>query len=250
MMVRRRRANPPPAVISDLDRALVVSVLARHSFNVSDAAQDLGVSGSDLRRLTLSSPELQDQVYEVVEARLDKAEKNIAASLDSDDGRERLAASMFTLRNSHRARKRGWITNSTSAAELSISTEADQPRETIFSWRNPDGSNDERATETFERDGKTFTVPKYGYGGGDRSRDDDCVEGELSTEPALIEPPPPEPPSVESNPEPPQLPKWPGPYAPPPLVAHLYAAWTPPRPAPESEPPPQPALLRRLTRGG
>jgi hypothetical protein len=31
---------------------------------------------------------------------------------------------MFTIRNSHRARKRGWITSSTSAAELSVTAYA------------------------------------------------------------------------------------------------------------------------------
>jgi hypothetical protein len=34
--------------------------------------------------------------------------------------RRRDAASMFTVRNSHRARRRGWIVTSTSAAELGL----------------------------------------------------------------------------------------------------------------------------------
>ncbi|HZZ25851.1 MAG TPA: hypothetical protein VFE60_26300 [Roseiarcus sp.] len=49
---------------------------------------------------------------------------------------------MFTIRNSHRARRRGWITTSTSAAELSISTGANGPREIRFRWRTDD--NDKR----------------------------------------------------------------------------------------------------------
>jgi hypothetical protein len=196
---------------------------------------------------------LQDAAFEVVESRLDLAEKNIAASLSSDDNRERLAASMFTIRNSHRARKRGWIISSTSAAELSISTEADRPRTVTFRWRKSDGSDDEPATESFERGGKTFEVPKYGDGSGDRA--DDPIDGELVKSPVLIEheapvPEPAEPSPVESIPEPPQLPKWLGPGGPPPLVAHQYAAWTPLRPVPKSEPPAQPAPLRRLRRGG
>ena len=102
---------------------------------------------------------------------------------------------MFTIRNSHRARKRGWITSSTSAAELSISTAADQPRTYVFRWGRPDEA--EPATELFERDGKTFEVPKYG-GGAAIGVATTPIEGELVKPPVLIEhvePPVPEPPS-------------------------------------------------------
>ena len=54
---------------------------------------------------------------------------------------------MFTIRNSHRARKRGWITTSTSAAELSVT--ADAPARTIvFRWRTDD--DDKRDAELAE----------------------------------------------------------------------------------------------------
>ena len=221
-----------PATVSNLDLATVIEVLSRQAANVTEAARDLGVPASDLRRLLWASPSLQDAVFEAVESRLDLAEKNIAESLRSGDNRERLAASMFTIRNSHRARKRGWITSSTSAAELSISTAADQPRTYVFRWERPDEA--EPATESFERDGKTFEVPKYGGYTPDSDRaSDDPIEGELAMPPALIEheAPSPEPSPVESIPEPLQLPKWLGPYPPPPLVAHLYA-WSSPQPAP------------------
>lgn len=245
-----------PATVASLAPNMVSEALARHACNVSDAAKDLGVPPSDLRRLLWANPKLQDEAFESVEARLDLAEKNIAEALRSGDGRERLAASMFTIRNSHRARKRGWITSSTSAAELSVSASSDQPRTITFSWQNPDGSKYEPATESFERDGRTFTVPCYGGGGGDRA--DDPLDGELVKQPVLIErvdPPVPGDPSASPaaptpKHKPPQLPKWLGPGGPPPLVAHQYAAWTPLRPVPKSEPPAQPAPLRRLRRGG
>jgi hypothetical protein len=247
-----------PATVANLDLATVVEVLSRHAANVTDASRDLGVPASDLRRLLWASPSLQDAVFEAVEGRLDLAEKNIAESLRSGDNRERLAASMFTIRNSHRARKRGWITSSTSAAELSISTETDQPRTYVFRWRSQDDKEEgDRATESFERDGKTFEVPKYGgyTPDGDRASDDP-IEGELAMPPALIEheAPSPEPSPVESIPEPPQLPKWLGPGGPPPLVAHQYQPWVPPEPAfqlrREAESPPQPVAWRRMSRGG
>jgi hypothetical protein len=138
-----------PATVSNLDLATVIEVLSRHGCNVTDAAQDLGVPASDLRRLLWASPSLQDAVFEAVESRLDLAEKNIAESLRSDDKRERLAASMFTIRNSHRARKRGWITSSTSAAELSVTANA-PARTIVFRWRTPE--DDERDAERVERD--------------------------------------------------------------------------------------------------
>jgi hypothetical protein len=64
----------------------------------------------------------------------------------SDDPRRRDAASMFTIRNSHGARRRGWITPSTSAAELSVT--ADNPRERRFRWRCDE--NDKRDAERAE----------------------------------------------------------------------------------------------------
>ena len=46
-MSARRRSVAVPVVaasVADLDLSLVAAVLARHSCNVTDAAQDLGVS--------------------------------------------------------------------------------------------------------------------------------------------------------------------------------------------------------------
>jgi hypothetical protein len=110
-----------PAVVSSLDLDAVAQALARHSCNVTDAAADLSVAPSALRRLMWANPALQDAAFEQVEARFDKAEANIAEALHSADSRRRDAANFFVIRNSARARKRGWITTSTSAAEVSIS---------------------------------------------------------------------------------------------------------------------------------
>jgi hypothetical protein len=124
-----------PATVASLDLYVVAQALARHSCNVTDAAADLGVPPSALRRLMWANPGLQDAAFEQVEARLDKAEANIAEALHSEDPRRRDAASFFVIRNSVRARKRGWITTSTSAAELSISTEGNTPRVLRFRWK-------------------------------------------------------------------------------------------------------------------
>jgi hypothetical protein len=122
--------------------------MSRHAINVSEAASELGVGRADLRRLLWANPKLTDAAVEIEERRLDLAEKNIYEALRSDDPRRRDAASMFTIRNSHRARRRGWITTATSAAELSISATVNCSRTTVFRWRNDDDDRrDAEATE-------------------------------------------------------------------------------------------------------
>jgi hypothetical protein len=106
-----------PAAVANLDLAVVVEVLARHACNVTDAARDLGVPASDLRRLLWANPKLRDEAFEVVEARLDTAEKNIAEALKSEDSRRKDAASFFVLRNTARAKRRGWITSSVASLD-------------------------------------------------------------------------------------------------------------------------------------
>jgi hypothetical protein len=137
-----------PDRVQHLDQDIVVEVLSRHGVNVSEAAHELGVASADLRRLLWAKPQLTDAAAEIEEERLDLAERNIFEALRSDDPRRRDAASMFTIRNSHRARKRGWITTSTSVAELSISTSATGPREIRFRWRTDE--DDRRDAEAAE----------------------------------------------------------------------------------------------------
>jgi hypothetical protein len=91
-----------PDSVQHLDQDLVVEVLSRRGVNVSDAAGELGMASGDLRRLLYAKPHLIDMAVELEERRLDLAEKNIYEALTSDDSRRRDAASMFTIRNSHR----------------------------------------------------------------------------------------------------------------------------------------------------
>ena len=205
-----------PAVVADLDLDLVADAFARNGGNVSDAAADLGVLASDLRRLLWARPKLQDQALRgVSEARIDKAEKNIAADLDSGDPRLRFAASAFTLRHSARAKRRGWITAAAASVDVSISS--GPARETVYHWRSGDAAADEAKVaqlveegkqvvsigwgdaEPLERDGRIIPVPRYDNG----RRDDDCVEGELTPPATMIEhAPEPQPVVVESEPDP------------------------------------------------
>jgi hypothetical protein len=140
-----------PQSVTHLGADVVVEVLSRHGVNVSEAANELGVASADLRRLLWAQPQLRDAAVEIEERRLDLAEKNIYEALTSEDSRRRDAASMFTLRNSHRARRRGWITTSTSVAELSVSTSATGPRVFRFRWKTDDDDLREAVATEAER---------------------------------------------------------------------------------------------------
>jgi Bacterial regulatory protein, Fis family len=143
-----------PATVADLDLPLVAEALARHSGNVTDAAAELRVPPSDLRRLLWANSSLQDQAFETVEARLDTAEKNIHEALASEDSRRRDAASFFVLRNTARAKRRGWITSASASVDVNV-----QNNKTVnytFRWQNaddPDPGVDE--TGRLRDEGKT-----------------------------------------------------------------------------------------------
>jgi hypothetical protein len=124
------------ATVANLDHTVVVAVLARNASNVTDASLELKVPASDLRRLMWSNPGMQDQAFETVEARLDTAEKNIAEALTSDDSRRRDAASFFVLRNTARAKRRGWIT--TASASVDVNVQSNKTVNYTFRWRTAD----------------------------------------------------------------------------------------------------------------
>jgi hypothetical protein len=159
-----------PATVANLDLAVVVEVLARHACNVTDAARDLGVPASDLRRLLWANPKLQDEAFEVVEARLDLAEKNIAEALNSDDSRRRDAASFFVVRNSVRAKRRGWITSSVASVDMTVNANL-PPRQYVFRWRNEDDDNrDAEAAEAERLRDEGEQVVSIGWGDPDSSK--------------------------------------------------------------------------------
>jgi hypothetical protein len=124
-----------PDSVKHLDDSVVVEVLSRHAINVTDAASELGVASADLRRLLWARPQLTDVAVELEERRLDKAEANILEALHSDDSRRRDAASFFVVRNSARARKRGWIASSSSTVDLNVNVD-NSVRTITYRWRN------------------------------------------------------------------------------------------------------------------
>jgi hypothetical protein len=139
----------------------------------------LGVPSGDLRKLVLADQRLADAALEAVELRLDDAEANLSEALHCDDPRRRDAVSMFILRNTQRASKRGYAV-AASAASLEVSQASDQAsaQTVVFRWG---GDDSDREMDVIERDGKKLSIPRYGGEPGD------CLEGALAESAVLIE---------------------------------------------------------------
>jgi hypothetical protein len=136
-----------PDSVAHLDLATVAEVLVKHGANVRNAAAELGVPTSDLRQLTLVNQALINAAYEAEELRLDRAEAAVEEALKSDDSRRKDAAAYFILRNSSRAKRRGWITSSSASVDLNINANL-PPRQIVYRWRNED--DDKRDAEDAE----------------------------------------------------------------------------------------------------
>ncbi len=148
-----------PESVAHLDVEIVAAALVRHDANVRNAARALGVPSGDLRKLVLIDQRLADAALEAVELRLDDAEANLCEALHSDDPRRRDAVSMFLLRNTQRAAKRGYaVAASAASLEVGFGDRA-QPQHITISWGGDDSA---RETDVIERDGKSIPVPRYG----------------------------------------------------------------------------------------
>ena len=120
-----------PDFVAHLDLATVADVLMKHGANVRAAALELGIPIPDLRQLTLVNQALIRAAYEAEEQRLDRAEAVVDEALASEDSRRRDAAAYFVLRNSARAKRRGWITSASAGFEVNV-----QANESlVFQWR-------------------------------------------------------------------------------------------------------------------
>jgi hypothetical protein len=176
-------ARRVPESVAHLDIEVIAAALIRNDANVRNAALALGVPSGDLRKLVLVDQHLADAALEAVELRLDDAEANLCEALRCGDPRRRDAVSMFMLRNTQRAAKRGYAV-AASAARLEVGLGDREPRQIIVSWRNPgeEKSTDDDGWETIERDGQTVWVPRY-----EGARRDDNIEGELSLPATMLE---------------------------------------------------------------
>ena len=154
-----------PESVAHLDIEIVAEALIRNDANIGNAARALGVPSGDLRKLVLVDQRLADAALEAVELRLDDAEANLSEALRCGDPRRRDAVSMFMLRNTQRASKRGYAV-AASAASLEIEYQYRRPRITSSVWGKPDEPERELAGGGFVRDGRILSTPSYG---GDRA---------------------------------------------------------------------------------
>jgi hypothetical protein len=118
-----------PESVAHLDVEIVAAALIRNDANVRNTARALEVPSSDLRKPALLDQRLADAALEAV-VRLDDAEANLCEALHCDDPRRRDAISMFMLRNTQRASKRGYAV-AASAANLEVGFDNRAPAQTI-----------------------------------------------------------------------------------------------------------------------
>jgi hypothetical protein len=186
------RVHRPGRTVRDLDADVVIEVLSRHAVNVSEAARELEVNSADLRRLLWARPQMAAAAAEMEERRLDIAERNILEALTSDDPRMRMASAMFSVRYSAKARKRGWITNSSASVDANAAADA-EPKHYRVVWGKPDEPDRELGPGEFVRDGRILSTPSYGgeprddVDDDDRHDADDIVEGYLAQRSPIIE---------------------------------------------------------------
>ena len=130
-------------------------------------------------------PQLAAAAAEMEERRLDIAERNILEALTSGDPRMRMASAMFTVRYSAKARKRGWITNSSASVDANAVADA-QPKHYRVVWSKPNEPERELAPGEFVRDGRILSTPDYGGDDTDPDQRDNVVEGELAPPATMI----------------------------------------------------------------
>ena len=229
----------PPALAHLRDEA-VSQALMKHFGDFVAAARDLGVDHKHLRRLSWHNPRILNAAHErmelfhigvkskIIEALHSSSAKRrrwgFDAMFDSYEFRDHPFASARWAAPAQREQAKKivearLVLEREAAAEL----ERERAREIeLERWPEPEGA----ALECGDR--------------GER------LEFRPPEVVASIPGPPPEPkPSLAT------LPRWPGPGAPPPLVANRYQPWAPPRR--EAEPELEfasPSLLRRPSRGG
>ena len=150
-------AKRVPQSVAHLDVEMIAEALIHHDANVRNAAVALGVPSGDLRKLVLLDQRLADAALEAVELRLDDAEANLSEALRCGDPRRRDAVSMFMLRNTQRAAKRGYAV-SASAASLDMNIKTPPTQYTVV-WGEPDEPDRELAAGEFRRDGRICRRP-------------------------------------------------------------------------------------------
>jgi hypothetical protein len=221
----RYPATKVPSSCENISIELAQQVLAESWGNIARAADALGVPSRDFRLLVRTTPALTAVAEEASELFCDKAEIILRDALESVNELRRDVASRFVL--SGKGAPRGW----TRPLSPAVTIEQAPPRPIVIKWLGEDQSSPREVSE-----GSPALIDARPVEGDDRSSEQiEPVDGSLHTRGAAAATTPevliehqdaivPE--RVDPTPT---LPVWPGPYPPPPLVAHLYAPYAPPQ---------------------
>jgi hypothetical protein len=219
----RYPATKVPASCENLSIDLAQQVLAESWGNIAQAADALGVPSRDFRYFVRTTPALTKVADEASELFCDRAEGILRDALESENELRRDVAARFVL--SGKGAQRGWARPSSPA----VTIEQQPSRQIVIRWLGEDESAPREVSE-----GSPALIDARPVAAADRfSEQMEPVGGSVQTRGAATAATPavliehqdaavPEP--VASTPT---LPVWPGPYPPPPLVAHLYAPFAP-----------------------
>jgi hypothetical protein len=225
----------PPALKHLSDEAASI-VLAKHFGDVVKAAKELGVDRKDLRRLTWHNPRILKASHERMELfRIGVRSKIIEAVWSRSAKRRRWG--FDAIFDSYEFRDQ--------VADYALLAPAPRQR--------AKAAQPDHGQVVLEREAAAELEREYAVEmDADRRREQegDKMGDEIpralrasrwrAVDPVSEAPAPAAPSPVEPVPALPELPVWPGPFPPPPLVAHQYRPWTPPRQEPR----------RRVARSG
>jgi hypothetical protein len=229
----RYPATKVPQSCENISIELAQQVLAESWGNIAQAAEALGVPSRDFRFLVRTAPALAAVAEEAGELYCDKAEGILRDALESENELRRDVAARFVL--SGKGAPRGWARPSSPA----VSIEQQPSRQIVIKWLGEDQSAPRKGSE-----GSPALIDARPVEGDDRPPEQiEPVGGSVHTRAVAAAATPeiliehqdaivPEPVAAT-----PTLPVWPGPYPPPPLVAHLYKYAPPQRGLP-----PQPGM--------
>jgi hypothetical protein len=238
----RYPATKVPPSCENISIELAQQVLAETWGNIAQAADALGVPSRDFRILVRMTPALTAVAEEAGELYCDKAEGILRDALESENDLRRDVAARFVL--SGKGAPRGW------SRPLSPPVAIERPpRQIVIKWLDED--------ENSPREGSPALIDARPVEGDDRPREQLLQRSSSSEDLGVAQSFPPgserlnqpggEPVGGSLHtrsaaaadasaqnavvPEPVAsthtLPEWPGPFPPPPLVAHLYAPFTP-----------------------
>ena len=257
----------PPSLTHLSDESASLA-LDKHLGNFVKAARELGADRKALRRLVWHNPNIlnaahermwmfrsgvRSKILEAVWSRIAKRRRwGYDAMFDSYEFRDSQSAYAFVAPAPRQRAKVPEADNAQLVLEREATAELERERVAEFERELAFEMNGDRRPGPEGEETQADIEPTRALRAGSLSLDG-CDADPVGEALVIAY----EAPSPESAPQS-GLPVWLGSYPAPPLVAHLYAPWTPPKVVPQPQPQPQPQRERgqeprrrlRLSRGG